>query len=308
MSGNGVTTDQEQFLKAMNDFQQRIDGTFGVMVRDLDSGLELTWNHDEIYPTASTLKIPLLYELYRQADAGEIGLSSRISLRKGERVPGSGVLQHLDEGLQPTVRDLAELMIIVSDNWATDILFQMVGPERLAGTLEDLGLHQTKIPYSTWQILSQMGGVDPNDSGISYGELRERLKGSWRASDSDHVGAVEDTDHSSPADMVRLMELIEEGQGISAESRQAILDILKHQNFNALIPGRLPVDEGIETAHKTGSVRGVRNDAGIVYAPGIRYAIAIMSKDLEDAAEAVEQFAHMSRWIWDHMKSRQAPA
>lgn len=306
MSTNPVTTDQEQFLEAMKDFQQRIDGTFGVMVRDLDSGLELAWNEDDIYPTASTLKIPLLYELYRQAEAGDIDLTARVTLRKDERVPGSGVLQYLDEGLQPTVRDLAELMIIVSDNWATDLLFHMVGPERLATTMDDLGLHHTRIPYSTWQILSQMGGVDPHDPEMSYDALLGHLKDSARDSATDERAAVEATDYSSPADMVRLLELIEQGHGLSAESRQAIIDILKHQNFKAVIPGRLPDGEGIETAHKTGSVRGVRNDAGIVYAPGMRYAIAIMSKDLEDTVEAVAQFAYISRWVWDHMKARQA--
>lgn len=303
MSTDRVVIDQARFKEAMAEFQRRIAGTFGVMVHDFSTGAELTWNHDEVFPTASTMKVPLLYEVYRQSQEGMLDLSSRVTLRPDQRVPGSGVLQHLDVGLQPTVRDLAELMTIVSDNYATDLLYNMVGRERLATTLAELGLEQTHLPHTTWQILCQLGGIDPHDSTLTYEELESRLEEGPHDADSGDVGNLEEYDRSSPADMVRLLELIEQGHGISDESRQAIIDILKHQNFNTIIPGRLPDDAGIETAHKTGSVRGVRNDVGIVYAPGVRYAIAIMSKDLDDATSAGSELAHLSRWVWDHVSS-----
>ena len=300
MQTRETTIDQQAFERAMRDFQQRIDGHVGVMVRDLDSGLELTWNHEDVFPTASTMKVQLLYALYRLAQDGEIDLSTRVPLRAEDRVPGSGVLQHLDVDLQPTVRDLAELMIIVSDNYATDLIYGMVGRERLTGYLQELGLRNTYLPHTTWQILALMAGLDPSDTSLDYDGLREALK-----SDLDPETAPDrgEYDRSTPADMVRTMTLIEEGYGLTEASRKAIIDTLKHQNFTNRIPGRLPEGVGIEVANKTGSVRGVRNDVGIVYAPGIRYAIAIMSRDLEDPAEAVDQMARLSRWVWDAMSA-----
>lgn len=300
MSTHQHAIDQVGFTDAMIDFQRKIDGQFGVMVRDLDSGLELTWNHEVIFPTASTMKIHLLYALYRLAQDGQIDLSSRVPLRADERVPGSGVLQHLGEGLQPTVRDLAELMIIVSDNYATDLIYQMVGRDRLARYVELLGLRNTHLPHTTRQILAQMAGIDPDGPATGYDDLREALKDSPNASTPPSSSA--ESDRSTPADMVRTMMLIDQGYGLTEASRSAIIETMKHQNFSTRIPGRLPDGVGIEVAHKTGSVRGVRNDVGIVYAPGIRYAIAIMSRDLEDPAEAVDQFARISRWIWDHVR------
>ena len=303
MPAQQTTGIQRAFDAEVAAYRDRIDGTFGIVVRDLTTGLELGYNAEEVFPTASTMKTPLLYALYRLAQEGEIDLATRVPLQRHERVPGSGVLQHMDEGLTPTVRDLAELMIIVSDNYATDLLYRLVGGERLARILGDLGLAQTHLPHTTWHILAHMGGIDGNDPDLTYDTLRERLKRNRSNGDAVDPYTTDEYDRSSPGDMVRLMTLIEEGHGLSTESRAAMLDTLKHQNFNQLIPGRLPDDAGIEVAHKTGSVTGVRNDAGIVYAPGITYAIAIMSKGLDDPAEAVSQFAHLSRWVWDHLKA-----
>lgn len=295
------TIDQERFDDAMNHVQQSVKGIFGVMVQDLDSEATLTYHHQDVFPTASTMKTPLIYALYKLAEEGEIDLAERVNLDPQDRVPGSGVLQHLDPGLQPTVRDLAELMIIVSDNYSTDLLYKMVGAERLAGIVQGLGLNQTALPHTTWQILCLMAGADPGDQTLSYADLRSLLRESGNASDERAATPIDKTDRSSPEDMVKLLSSIEDGDGISQASRDAIIDIHKHQNFNTMIPARLPDNPGIEVAHKTGSVTGVRNDVGIVYGPDVRYAIAIMSKDLQDTTEAVQQFALLSRWVWDHL-------
>ena len=103
-------------------------------------GNDFGYNATEIFPTASTLKVPLIYVLYRLAGAGEIDLKERVTLSYANRVPGSGVLQHMDEGLQPTLRDLAELMIIVSDNWATDLLWNRLTKATVDATLAEIGM------------------------------------------------------------------------------------------------------------------------------------------------------------------------
>ena len=293
--------EQATFTAAMTRRLAGIDGTVGVMVHDHTGDRTLTFNYDVVFPTASTLKVPILYEIYRQADAGTIDLDRRVTLRPQDRVPGSGVLQTMDIGLQPTVRDLAELMITISDNEATDLLYGMIGREQIATTLRDVGMNQTHLPLTIRQMLSSIAGLDSEDPGTTYEVLRERLRtGPW---DREGIGyaADERNDVSTPRDMVRLLDLIHAGTDIPQTSRTAMIQTLRNQNFNTIIPARLPDEPEIRVAHKTGSLRGVRNDVGIVETPQRTYTIAIMSKDLTDPAEAINQFAHLSRWIWDFL-------
>jgi beta-lactamase class A len=296
-----MSVTQPEFTEAMDSFFTGLGGPVGVMVDHLDIDLELEYNADDLYPTASTLKTPLLYELYRQAEEGKIDLTERITLTHGNRVPGSGVLQHLDEGLQPTIRDLAELMIIVSDNWATDMIYECVGKESMAARLKEIGLNNTFIPMNIREMFCTLADKDPNDPEVTYDSLKEHLK-VYRASDDSLAFAADSrNDVSSPRDMAKLARLIHEGHGLTEESRAGVLRILKNQNFNTVIPGRLPLDEGIETAHKTGSLRGVKADAGMVYSPKVNYCIAFMSKQQEDSAETTDRMAHASRWVWDRL-------
>ena len=298
-----TTSDQAIFTSAMDRHFGHLSGPVGVMVRvfDGDNDRVMTYNHEEVFPTASTLKTPLLYELFRQADAGKIDLTERVTLSHANRVPGSGVLQDLDEGLQPTIRDLAELMIIVSDNWATDLIYERIGKESVAAMLKELGLNQTHIPLTIHELFSTLAEVDPTDPKVDYDFLKEYLKTYKPADDNPGFAADERNDVSSPADMVRLMTLIHEGHGLSEKGREGVLKILKDQNFGTIIPARLPDDEQIETAHKTGSLRGIKNDVGNVYSPKVNYAIAFMSKGQDDVPEVVDQMARASRWVWDYL-------
>lgn len=292
------------FSSAMDEHFSHLSGPVGVMVHDFGTGMELTYNHAEVFPTASTLKTPLLYELYRLADAGEIDLSERVTLLHEDRTPGSGILQQLDEGLQPTIRDLAELMIIVSDNWATDIVYGRIGKERIARMLDELGLPQTHIPLTIREMFCALAMVDPDDPKVDYAFLKDHLKNHRSPDDSIGYACDARNDVSSPADMVRLMTLIHDGHGLSPESREAIIRTLKNQNFSTIIPARLPQDIGIETAHKTGSLRGIRNDVGLVYSPTLNYAVAFMSKGQDDIPEVIDRMARASRWIWDFLSER----
>jgi beta-lactamase class A len=306
MTTTDTTTCQESFNAAMEGFYGNLSGPVGMMVQDLESGLTLAWNDRGIFPTASTLKVPLLYEVYRQADAGEIDLAERVTLRHADRVPGSGVYQHLDEGLQPTMRDLAELMITVSDNWATDILYRRLGRERIAAMLRELGLAQTSLPLTIRELFCTLAGLDPDDPSATWAYLREYLKDYDPGPDNLGLRPDPRNDVSSPADMVRLMGIIHRGEGLTPESREAVIEILKHQNFSSIIPFRLPADAGIETAHKTGSLRGIRNDVGIVYSPTVSYAIAFMSRGQDDVPAVIDAMSHSSRWVWDTLSAGHA--
>lgn len=292
---------QQEFTAAMDTFFTGLGGPVGVYVDHLDTELVLAYNADELYPTASTLKTPLLYELYRQSEAGIVDLSQRVTLLHDNRVPGSGVLQDLDEGLQPTIRDLAELMIIVSDNWATDLIYGIITKDAMAATLQDLGLTSTFIPLTIREMFCALADKDPNDPDVTYHSLKEHLK-TYKASDDNVAYAADNrNDVSSPRDMGTLMRLIHEGSGLSDDGRESVVKILKDQNFNTVIPGRLPLDHNIEVAHKTGSLRGVRADVGIVYSPELNYIITFMSKGQDDSAETTDRMAHASRWVWNRL-------
>ncbi len=292
---------QQEFTESMDTFFTGLGGPVGVFVDHLDTDLVLEYNADDLYPTASTLKTPLLYELYRQAEEGKIDLQERVTLSHDNRVPGSGVLQDLDEGLQPTIRDLAELMIIVSDNWATDLLYERITKEAMASRLKELGLNNTFIPMTIREMFCALADMDPADESVTYETLKEHLKNYKSSDDCLAYAADSRNDVSSPRDMGKLMRLIHEGQGLSEESRAGIIKILKDQNFNTVIPGRLPVDKNIETAHKTGSLRGVKADVGIVYSPNLNYIITFMSKKQDDSAETTDRMAHASRWVWNRL-------
>ena len=292
---------QEAFAAVLDAYLSPLGGLVGVAVHDFTTGADFTFNAEEIFPTASTLKVPLLYTLYQQADAGKIDLAERVTLRHKDRVPGSGVLQHMDEGLQPTLRDCAELMIIVSDNWATDILWNRLGKDVVDATLAASGMANTSLPLTIHELFSTLAEVDPADPATDYDFLETYLKDYNPSPDNPAMAFDARNDTSTPADMIHLLTLIDAGSGLDAESRDAMLKIMKHQNFTTIIQGRLPNDQGIEAAHKTGSLRGVKNDVGIVTSPKAHYAIAFMSRGQEDVPEVVDRMARVSRWVYDSL-------
>ena len=131
---------ESSVMSAIEDFTAQTDGIVGVAAKHIETGERVSHNADTVFFTASTLKVPLLVELYRQVDAGLIDVNQRINLADALRVPGSGVLKELSSGFQPTVHDLAMLMIIISDNTATDILYNKVGGDNINDTMRQLGL------------------------------------------------------------------------------------------------------------------------------------------------------------------------
>lgn len=289
----------EFFAETLAEYFGDLSGMVGVAVHDFATGTDFTYNATEIFPTASTLKVPLIYVLYRLADAGEIDLKERVTLSYTNRVPGSGVLQHMDEGLQPTLRDLAELMIIVSDNWATDLLWNRLTKATVDATLAEIGMTQTSLPYTIHELFATLAEADPSLPETTYDFLRTYLKDYDPQPDNPAMVFDARNDTSSPADMVRLLSLIDAGEGLSESGREEILNTLKHQNFTTILQGRLPGREGIEVAHKTGSLRGVKNDVGLVYAPNAHYAIAILSRGQDDIPEVTDRLSRLSRWIYD---------
>ena len=268
MSITAVATEIERLADATG-------GIIGVSATQLATGRHLGYREHEPFPTASVIKLPLLVTLYEDAISGRVDLSERVRYVGDEKVAGSGVLQYLDDGLNPTLRDLSVLMMSVSDNTATDLLFDRVGKARIERTMDRLGLASVRVPFDIREMLMELVDMDHSQPG-GYDELRRLLRIS--AGGGGRSMIPEQADRATPADMCRLLQLIESRAILDADACSAIIELLKRIQSGTRIPGLLP--KGTVVAHKTGSYRRLRNDVGIVYAPNGPYTIALFAREL----------------------------
>lgn len=270
-------------------------GIIGVSATQLGSGRHLAYHEDELFPTASVIKLPLLVTLYEDAQAGRIDLAERVVYREDTRVAGSGVLQYLDPGLALTLRDLAVLMMTVSDNTATDLLLDRVTKARVEETMARYGLHSIKIPFDIREMLMELVDLDHRQPG-GYDELRRLLRLSVGSGGRSMIPA--EADRASPADLCRLLELIGTNGILGEAGCTAVVELMKRIQSGTRIPGLLP--KGTVVAHKTGSYRRLRNDIGIVYAPNGPYVIAICARELpRDDLDDDRAIAQISLAVWE---------
>ena len=291
-------------LERIREAAEGFERVLGVSVKHLGTGEAASLNGGELFPTASVFKVPVIVALYRQVDAGAVSLDEKVVLREEDKVPGSGILKELSPGLEITLRDLVTLMMIVSDNTATDLVVERVGLENVNATLRRLGLERTRVVADCRDILFDLIGLnDLPDEEKTLDLFRERaraavLKGSWSL-------GVENNDVTTPDEMLRLLEMIVEGEAASRESCDAILETMSRcQTGSYRIEKYLP-REKVEIAHKTGSLPGIRNDAGVVTLldGGDRYIISCFTREAVDVYSAEEAIARASKAVYDHFSS-----
>lgn len=274
-------------------------GIIGVSATQLGSGRHLAYHEDELFPTASVIKLPLLVTLYEDAQDGRIDLAERVVYREDTRVAGSGVLQYLDPGLALTLRDLAVLMMTVSDNTATDLLLDRVTKSRVEETMARYGLHSIKIPFDIREMLMELVDLDHQEPG-GYDELRRLLRLSVGTGGRSMIPA--EADRATPADLCHLLELIGTNAILGEAGCTAVVELMKRIQSGTRIPGLLP--KGTVVAHKTGSYRRLRNDVGIVYAPNGPYAIAICARELpKDDLDDDRAIAQISLAVWEEFSA-----
>ena len=277
-----------------------VPGEVGVAAKHVDSREHLHFNADAVFFTASTFKIPILAELYRQVDEGIIDPEERIELTDEYCSPGSGVLKEMRTGLHLTIHDLAMLMIIISDNTATDTLYHLVGRARLDSTMRSLGLNRTRLPMTCREMLYSMCGVETDDIALGNAKVTACLDTQEIVADSPAL-SEDQGDVSSPMDLIKLLEVIYNGDMHSPRSREAIMDILSRQQGNSIIPSDLPL--GTKVAHKTGGMPTVRCDAGIVFSSSGPYFVAIMAKHVTDMKTVDSRLAAVSKAVYDHFNT-----
>jgi len=283
------------------------NGTIGVAIKNIETGEEAKMNADEFFPMASVYKIPIMVEVFRQVEDGQFTLSDRIELTEEMKTMGSGILTLMDAGLNPTIKDLITLMIIVSDNEATDILLNKAGAANVTATIEALGLKNIRVDRTTRELISDyLGMMDPKLKGISRKELMELPEDSitpeMRAKAAKQFTQVL-KDVATPQDMTSLLEKIFKGEAASSQSCKEMLKILARQQFNTRLPRYLA--EEATVLHKTGTIGSITNDAGIIFLKNCHIAITVFTKDKRgDRIEAERTIARMARLVFDYFDLR----
>ncbi|KQL43920.1 serine hydrolase [Brevibacillus choshinensis] len=275
--------------------------TFGVVVKHLETQEEAQINSNDYFQMASTFKVPILATLFRDVSEGRLSLEQRIRLTEDDLVPGSGVLQEFLPGAEVAVKDLAMLMIIVSDNLGTDKVLELVGTERVEAFMKELGLAHISIRNSCWELLSIGGGLGGEKKGLEgFHKLKQKFQTSGIDADSVIFQPIPENNVATPADMGKLLELIATGQLVSQEACDSILDIMKRQQLRNRIPYLLP-DKTI-IACKSGTIGSVVNDVGIVYLPEGKgaFTIAAFSHGNHSTKEGERMIARLTLTAYEH--------
>ncbi|MBX3002108.1 MAG: serine hydrolase [Caldilineaceae bacterium] len=255
-----------------------VDAEISLFAHHIESGAEIDIAGDRVYPLASVLKVPVLVEAFRQIGEGRFALDDRFALTVAEKNLPSGVLTFFDDGLQPTLRDLLTLMIIISDNTATDMVMHRLGVGSINRTMRSLGLTEIHVPITIRQIFDDMLlSADPTQDLLELDKQPRKLDGLA-------FSLGPDNNTGTPRALTRLFTMIYKAEVLDRAACDAMLAILRKQQLNDRLPRYLP--PGTPCLHKTGTLGPVRNDSGIIYVNDASHvAVTIFSRSTADIPE-----------------------
>ncbi len=264
--------------RAARELIAEFDGEAAFLARNLATGAEIGYRPDRVMPTASTIKLLVLAELFRQVETEAVDLDATIPIHPDDRRGGSGILKDLSPALMLPIRDHATLMVALSDNTSTAVLVRLLGRERILASAREWGMAETTATF--------IGGETARDYAAS-----------------------------TPRDIVRLLTLIATDGFLSPAACAQMRDILVTQQYHDQIGRYLPYNQYRRTgaAHpgpvvvrsKSGFMAGVRVDAGIVEGPaGLHYVLCLMTEGSPDRSFRPEQpgavlNGRLSRLVFD---------
>ena len=228
-----VRADTAALHRRLDSLSDAHHGVVGYAVVTLETGERISRRGDEPFPTASLIKVPIAVALMEQVSLGQISLDDRITVLRIEKVPGAGLLQHLHDGAEITIRDAAWLMLTISDNTATNLLLSRLEMRRVWEAMEKRGLPRTKIHS---KVFLRLASVAP-DSSVKYG-----------------LGV------STPHEMARLFALLADSKAVSAAADSVLLDMLDHNEDGQLLQRYV---DGVRAPHKTGATDAVRTECTV---------------------------------------------
>ena len=267
-----LQTNIERITKSVN-------AKWGIYIKCLETGEEIAINADEQMDTMSVIKIPLMVEAFRQIEAGKFALTDRVTLKDADKRPGTGIMRSLDAGATMTIKDVITLMNIVSDNTATDIMFEKVGGiEAVNKMMDGYGLKTIRAtrPSADW-----------------FKALRAAA-----SAEQFHREGKSPYGLASVREMGKLLEKIKKGDAVSQKASEQMLEIMRGQVYSSRLPKYVT---GFRVPHKTGDfLPYIGNDVGILESPNRNVVICVFTANhfgiganLEDAiARIAEQTAN----------------
>jgi beta-lactamase class A len=268
------SAEKEQILwhkleATIQETDKNLDGVLGVAILDLSTGQKYLLHADEVLPTASSIKIAILAELFRQAQQGKLKLGDLYTLEKTDIVGGSGIAGALTPGVtRLTLRDVAALMISVSDNSATNVIIDRVGMENVNALLDSLGLTHTRLRRKMMDLKAAAEG-------------RENM--------------------ATPREMMILLEDLYRGKVLNKQLTEDFFNLLSIHK-ESYIPRELPED--LRVANKPGELEGVRNDSGVVFTGNRPYVISIMTTYLrreKEGGDAIIRISNAAYRMFDRL-------
>jgi len=244
-----------------------VNATWGIYVKSLETGEEIAIDADRQMETMSTIKIPLMIEVFEQIKAGKFKLTDNYTFAAADSQPGTGTIQRLDPGAVMTVKDLITMMIIVSDNTATEVLYRMVGgPDAVNARMQAMGLQKTRGMSVPSKWFPQLRSAATTEQFYRDGKYPFGL--------------------STPREMGRLLEMMERGTLVDKPASELMLRIMRGQLYRTRIPRYLT---GYTIPHKTGDfLPYVGDDVGMLEAPGRTIIVSIFTGNHFGSGEALE--------------------
>jgi beta-lactamase class A len=266
----------DRLEQEINELLEERDGVFAVAFKDLGTGGEILIHEREVFHAASTMKTPVMIEVFKQATEGKFSLTDSIDIKNEFKSIVDSSLFSLNPeddseqelyklaGKKHTIFSLVYDMIISSSNLATNLVIKLVDARRVTQTMREAGARDMAVLRGVEDSKAFEKGL--NNTTTAY-------------------------------DLMLIFEKIAKKEMVSAEASEAMIRILLDQRFDEIIPARLPPD--VRVAHKTGNITGVRHDSGIVFLPdGRTYVLVLLSKNLQDEKRGIEAMASVSEMIY----------
>lgn len=256
-----------ELLSTLEKIIKGYSGTISVHARNFLDGKSLCIDEYRVYPSASTIKLVILAQAMAEADSGAIRLDDFIELTEEDMVGGDGILKELAPGHNFSILELLTLMIIVSDNTATNILIKLLGMESVNRMASALGLGSTRLRRLMMDAEARKAGRE--NETCAY-------------------------------DMARFLGLLRDGSIVSSDASALMLSILRKQQVTGRLDLYLPIDsDGISIAHKTGDLDRLEHAVGIITAPGREYSVCVLTCDMESNKDGREAIGEISRAVYD---------